>query len=113
MIVEIYELSFHVFVCAFHLEISSFFGKSFPFRSLFFLQKLIILTSEVKSKNVFYDRGLSRLIHSKKVFFNGVYTSNKKIYMNVFFISICGFLSPRHGASPGPPDMEVSCEYIE
>ena len=33
------------------------------------------------------------------------------------YLAIRGFLSPRHGASPGlrmgPPDMEVSCEYIE
>ena len=31
VIVEIFQLSFRVFVCAFPLKIFSFFGKSFPF----------------------------------------------------------------------------------
>ena len=30
VIVKIFQLSFHVFVCAFRPEISSFFSKSFP-----------------------------------------------------------------------------------
>ena len=36
MIVEIFQLSFHVFVHAIRPEISSFFSKSFPFLFLFF-----------------------------------------------------------------------------
>ena len=31
VVVEIYQISFRVFVCAFHPEISLFFGKNFPF----------------------------------------------------------------------------------
>ena len=37
VIVEVFQLSFCVFVCAFPLEISSFFGKSFLFVFLFFV----------------------------------------------------------------------------
>ena len=37
VIVEIYQISFCVFVCAFPPEISSFSGKSFPFLFPFFL----------------------------------------------------------------------------
>ena len=35
--VEMFQLSFCVFMCAFHLEISSFFGKSFLFLFLLFV----------------------------------------------------------------------------
>ena len=41
MIVEKFQLSFHVFVCAFRLEISSFFRKSFPFLFSFFVVSLL------------------------------------------------------------------------
>ena len=37
VIVEKYQITFHVFVCAFPPEISSFFGESFPFLFPFFV----------------------------------------------------------------------------
>ena len=43
MIVKMYQLSFHVFKCAFHPEISSFFRKSFLFFSLLLLLLLLSL----------------------------------------------------------------------
>ena len=41
VIVKIYQISFHVFVYAFPPEISSFFGKSFPFLFLLFVLTVI------------------------------------------------------------------------
>ena len=41
VIVEISQLSFHVFVCVFPPEISSFFGKSFPFLFPFFVLSVL------------------------------------------------------------------------
>ena len=67
-IIEIYQISFHFYVCAFPPEISSFFGKSFPFLFTFFVlsilwyfpfhvvyNKIIFVPLIIITKNVFSD----------------------------------------------------------
>ena len=61
MIVEIHQLSFRVFMCAFHPKISSFFSKSFfPFYFPIFVKfksvKLITLAMNTPMKEVFKKR---------------------------------------------------------
>ena len=61
VIVERFQLSFRVFVCAFCLEISSLVGKSFFFLFLFFLKiriKLVVCTFN-KINNCLYVAGSS------------------------------------------------------
>ena len=47
MTVEIFRLSFSVFACAFPMEISSIFGKSFPFPFPYFVTYISVRADDL------------------------------------------------------------------
>ena len=60
MIIKIFQVSFHVFVCAFCQEISSFFGKSFP---VLFLLFCVIHTSVLSFPHGYIRKFINYIVY--------------------------------------------------
>ena len=85
MSVETYQLNFYVFICAYHLEISSFFGKSFLFLLLFLSNLILKLQIKGKeSENSYQELKRSRkgLAHTNTRKLNRDISTGTAVFLN-------------------------------